>query len=216
MAAQNQNKVSLPVIKRLPKYYRYISDMHNNGIVKVSSSELARMMGTTASQVRQDFNCFGGFGQQGYGYGVHQLCEEIGSILGVDRAHKCILIGAGNLGKAIATHISYNFAGFDLIGIFDNSEQVVGQQIADLRVLPAAGIRRFCSENAPLMAILCVPDSAVKSVVELLYDIGIKSYWNFSHYDIALRYPDTIVENVHLNDSMMTLCYRVTENEKSS
>ena len=216
MAAQNQNKVSLPVIKRLPKYYRYISDMHNNGIVKVSSSELARMMGTTASQVRQDFNCFGGYGQQGYGYGVHQLCEEIGSILGVDRAHKCILIGAGNLGKAIATHISYNFAGFDLIGIFDNSEQVVGQQIADLRVLPAAGIRRFCSENAPLMAILCVPDSAVKSVVELLYDIGIKSYWNFSHYDIALRYPDTIVENVHLNDSMMTLCYRVTENEKSS
>ena len=118
------------------------------------------------------------------------------------------------MGKAIATHISYNFAGFDLIGIFDNSEQVVGQQIADLRVLPAAGIRRFCSENAPLMAILCVPDSAVKSVVELLYDIGIKSYWNFSHYDIALRYPDTIVENVHLNDSMMTLCYRVTENEK--
>ena len=107
-------------------------------------------------------------------------------------------------------------ADINLIGIFDNSEQVVGQQIADLRVLPAAGIRRFCSENAPLMAILCVPDSAVKSVVELLYDIGIKSYWNFSHYDIALRYPDTIVENVHLNDSMMTLCYRVTENEKSS
>lgn len=99
--------------------------------------------------------------------------------MGVDRAHKCILIGAGNLGKAIATHISYNFAGFDLIGIFDNSEQVVGQQIADLRVLPAAGIRRFCSENAPLMAILCVPDSAVKSVVELLYDIGIKELLEF-------------------------------------
>ena len=211
-----KRKISDAVVRRLPRYYRYLDDLHSKGIVRISSSLLGERMGITASQIRQDLSCFGEFGQQGYGYGVHQLCEEIGSILGVDRAHKCILIGAGNLGKAIATHISYNFAGFDLIGIFDNSEQVVGQQIADLRVLPAAGIRRFCSENAPLMAILCVPDSAVKSVVELLYDIGIKSYWNFSHYDIALRYPDTIVENVHLNDSMMTLCYRVTENEKSS
>ena len=209
-------KVSNNVIRRLPRYLRKLDELTDAGVSRISSGELGRQLGLTPSQIRQDFSCFGEFGQQGYGYGVHQLCEEIGSILGVDRAHKCILIGAGNLGKAIATHISYNFAGFDLIGIFDNSEQVVGQQIADLRVLPAAGIRRFCSENAPLMAILCVPDSAVKSVVELLYDIGIKSYWNFSHYDIALRYPDTIVENVHLNDSMMTLCYRVTENEKSS
>ena len=213
---QKKPYISMPVIRRLPRYYRFLRHLDKRGVTRISSKELSEKMGFTASQVRQDFNCFGGYGQQGYGYGVHQLCEEIGSILGVDRAHKCILIGAGNLGKAIATHISYNFAGFDLIGIFDNSEQVVGQQIADLRVLPAAGIRRFCSENAPLMAILCVPDSAVKSVVELLYDIGTKSYWNFSHYDIALRYPDTIVENVHLNDSMMTLCYRVTENEKSS
>ena len=213
---EHRQEVSKAVIQRLPRYYRNICELKAEGAQRISSRALAERMGLTASQIRQDFNCFGGYGQQGYGYGVHQLCEEIGSILGVDRAHKCILIGAGNLGKAIATHISYNFAGFDLIGIFDNSEQVVGQQIADLRVLPAAGIRRFCSENAPLMAILCVPDSAVKSVVELLYDIGIKSYWNFSHYDIALRYPDTIVENVHLNDSMMTLCYRVTENEKSS
>ena len=198
---QKKPYISMPVIRRLPRYYRFLRHLDKRGVTRISSKELSEKMGFTASQVRQDFNCFGGYGQQGYGYGVHQLCEEIGSILGVDRAHKCILIGAGNLGKAIATH---------------NSEQVVGQQIADLRVLPAAGIRRFCSENAPLMAILCVPDSAVKSVVELLYDIGIKSYWNFSHYDIALRYPDTIVENVHLNDSMMTLCYRVTENEKSS
>ena len=117
------------------------------------------------------------------------------------------------MGKAIATHISYNFAGFDLIGIFDNSEQVVGQQIADLRVLPAAGIRRFCSENAPLMAILCVPDSAVKSVVELLYDIGIKSYWNFSHYDLSVDYEGITVENVHLGDSLMSLGYRLRNQE---
>ena len=113
--------------------------------------------------------------------------------MGVDRAHKCILIGAGNLGKAIATHISNNIAVFALLGIFATREQVVGQQIADLRVLPAAGIRRFCSENAPLMAILCVPDCAVKSVVELLYDIGILRYWKFSHFDFALLFPDSIV-----------------------
>ena len=226
---QKKPYISMPVIRRLPRYYRFLRHLDKRGVTRISSKELSEKMGFTASQakafpienwdaawVKESTTKQVENGQQGYGYGVHQLCEEIGSILGVDRAHKCILIGAGNLGKAIATHISYNFAGFDLIGIFDNSEQVVGQQIADLRVLPAAGIRRFCSENAPLMAILCVPDSAVKSVVELLYDIGIKSYWNFSHYDIALRYPDTIVENVHLNDSMMTLCYRVTENEKSS
>ena len=193
---QKKPYISMPVIRRLPRYYRFLRHLDKRGVTRISSKELSEKMGFTASQVRQDFNCFGGYGQQGYGYGVHQLCEEIGSILGVDRAHKCILIGAGNLGKAIATHISYNFAGFDLIGIFDNSEQVVGQQIADLRVLPAAGIRRFCSENAPLMAILCVPDSAVKSVVELLYDIGIKSYWNFSHYDITMKHPDAIVEKL--------------------
>ena len=137
-----KRKISDAVVRRLPRYYRYLDDLHSKGIVRISSSLLGERMGITASQIRQDLSCFGEFGQQGYGYGVHQLCEEIGSILGVDRAHKCILIGAGNLGKAIATHISYNFAGFDLVGIFDNSEQVVGQQIADLRVLPAAGIRR--------------------------------------------------------------------------
>ena len=140
---QKKPYISMPVIRRLPRYYRFLRHLDKRGVTRISSKELSEKMGFTASQVRQDFNCFGGYGQQGYGYGVHQLCEEIGSILGVDRAHKCILIGAGNLGKAIATHISYNFAGFDLIGIFDNSEQVVGQQIADLRVLPAAGIRRF-------------------------------------------------------------------------
>ena len=119
---QKKPYISMPVIRRLPRYYRFLRHLDKRGVTRISSKELSEKMGFTASQVRQDFNCFGGYGQQGYGYGVHQLCEEIGSILGVDRAHKCILIGAGNLGKAIATHISYNFAGFDLIGIFDNSE----------------------------------------------------------------------------------------------
>ena len=212
---QKKPYISMPVIRRLPRYYRFLRHLDKRGVTRISSRSFPKKWASRLRRCVRISTASAATASRATA-GVHQLCEEIGSILGVDRAHKCILIGAGNLGKAIATHISYNFAGFDLIGIFDNSEQVVGQQIADLRVLPAAGIRRFCSENAPLMAILCVPDSAVKSVVELLYDIGIKSYWNFSHYDIALRYPDTIVENVHLNDSMMTLCYRVTENEKSS
>ena len=109
---QKKPYISMPVIRRLPRYYRFLRHLDKRGVTRISSKELSEKMGFTASQVRQDFNCFGGYGQQGYGYGVHQLCEEIGSILGVDRAHKCILIGAGNLGKAIATHISYNFAGF--------------------------------------------------------------------------------------------------------
>ena len=211
---QKKPYISMSVIRRLPRYYRFLVDLDRRGILRVSSKELAEKMGFTASQVRQDFNCFGGYGQQGYGYAVHQLREEISTILGLDRVHKCILIGAGNLGKAIATHISYNFAGFELIGIFDRGEQVVGQSLAGLTVLPYGNLRSFCAENKPVMAILCVPHTATESIVDDLYALGIKSFWNFSHYDISLKHKDALVENVHLNDSMMTLCYWISEIEE--
>lgn len=211
-----QSKVSLPVIKRLPKYYRYLNTLASEGRDKISSSELAKMMGTTASQVRQDFNCFGGYGQQGYGYAVRQLREEIGNILGLDRAHKCILLGAGNLGRAIATHITNNFAGFELIGIFDSSEAVIGQELAGLTILPADTLESFCTDEKPVMAILCIPRAAVESAVNKLYALGIRNYWNFSSYDIALHHKDAVVETVHLSDSMMTLCYRVSEQQTKS
>lgn len=203
--------ISMSVIRRLPRYYHFLKELDRRGILRVSSRELAEKMGFTASQVRQDFNCFGGYGQQGYGYSVHQLREEIGSILGLDRAHKCILIGAGNLGKAIATHITNNFAGFELAGIFDNNERVVGQQLAGKQILSYSDLKSFCAVHKPIMAILCVPRSAVESVADELYALGIRNYWNFSHFDIALKYKDVIVENAHLTDSMMTLCYRVTD-----
>ena len=201
----------MSVIRRLPRYYHFLKDMDRRGILRVSSKELADRMGFTASQVRQDFNCFGGYGQQGYGYAVHQLREEIGSILGIDRSHKCILIGAGNLGKAIATHITNNFAGFELAGIFDTNERIVGTQIAGRQVMPYSTLKTYCDTQKPAMAILCVPRSAVETVTDELYALGIRNYWNFSQFDINMKYKDTIVENVHLTDSMMTLCYRVTE-----
>lgn len=208
---QKKQYISMSVIRRLPRYYHFLKELDRRGILRVSSKELAEKMGFTASQVRQDFNCFGGYGQQGYGYAVHQLREEIGSILGIDRSHKCILIGAGNLGKAIATHITNNFAGFELAGIFDTNDRIVGTQIAGKPVRSYSTVESFYEQQRPVMAILCVPRSAVETVADELYALGIRNYWNFSQFDIAMKYKDTVVENVHLTDSMMTLCYRVTE-----
>ena len=208
---QKKQYISMSVIRRLPRYYHFLKERDRRGILRVSSKELAEKMGFTASQVRQDFNCFGGYGQQGYGYAVHQLRTEIGSILGIDRSHKCILIGAGNLGKAIATHITNNFAGFELCGIFDTNDRIIDTQIVGTQVYSYSSLRSFYSAHKPLMAILCVPRSAVESVADELYALGIRNYWNFSQFDINMKYKDTVVENVHLTDSMMTLCYRVTE-----
>lgn len=208
---QRKPYISQSVIRRLPRYYHFLKEQDRRGILRVSSKELAEKLGFTASQVRQDFNCFGGYGQQGYGYGVHQLRTEIGSILGIDRSHKCILIGAGNLGKAIATHITNNFAGFELEGIFDTNDRIVGTQIAGTPVYSYSGLKSFYEVHKPVMAILCVPRSAVETVTGELYALGIRNYWNFSQFDISMKYKDTVVENVHLTDSMMTLCYRVTE-----
>lgn len=208
---QKKTHISMSVIRRLPRYYRFLRDLDRRGILRVSSKELSEKLGLTASQVRQDFNCFGGYGQQGYGYAVRQLREEIGSILGLDREHKCILLGAGNLGKAIATHITNNFAGFALTGIFDSDEHVAGRELAGLSILPYAALESFCADEQPAVAILCIPRAAVESAVGQLYALGIRNYWNFSSYDIAPRYKDAVVETVHLSDSMMTLCYRVSK-----
>ena len=208
MPAQT-SKVSLPVIKRLPKYYRYLNNLAADGRDKISSSELARMMGTTASQVRQDFNCFGGFGQQGYGYNVSQLCGEIEKILGIQKRHPCILVGAGNLGKAIAGHMPFEQLGFSLIGVFDNAKRVIGGKISGNEILDYATVEEFYQEHHPVMAILCVPREYVEGVSDELYSLGIHSFWNFSHYDITMKHPDAIVENVHMNDSLMTLSYKL-------
>ncbi len=202
--------VSMSVIRRMPRYYRFLTHLKQIGTTRISSKELSEIMGLTASQIRQDLNCFGGFGQQGYGYMVGQLCEEIGKILGLSNSYKSILLGAGNLGRAIALHMSFRAEGFQLIGAFDNSPEKIGEKLGRLTVQNVATLEDFCRQNIPVMAVLCVPRGAVESLADRLYSIGIRNFWNFSHYDITLKYPDTLVENVHLNDSLMTLCYRIT------
>ena len=203
--------VSIQVIRRLPRYYRYLSELDSEGIEKISSTKLAAMMNSTASQIRQDLNCFGGFGQQGYGYSVAGLRAEIGKILGLDQQHKMILIGAGNLGKAIATHLSFEKLGFKLTAIFEKDEKLVGTSLRGIEVMSDDEIEDYVKENQIDTAILTMPKDAVEKIIDKLYACGIRSYWNFSHYDISKKYLDATVENVHLSDSLMTLCYRITE-----
>ena len=201
----------MSVIRRLPRYYRFLNHLKKTGINRISSKELSEKMGFTASQIRQDLNCFGGFGQQGYGYIVEQLCDEIGNILGVSNGYRCILIGAGNLGQAIASHLSFEAQGFRLIGIFDSDPHKIGTSLSGQMIRDVRTLDDFCKETQPVMAVLCTPRAAVEHLSDQLYAMGIRNFWNFSHYDIAMKYPDAIVENVHLNDSLMTLCYRISD-----
>lgn len=213
MSKSKSGNISTSVIKRLPRYYRFLADLKNAGYIRISSRELSEKMGLTASQIRQDLNCFGGFGQQGYGYNIQQLHREIGSILGLDKIKKAILIGAGNLGRAVANHMSFETRGFQLIGIFDKKESVAGQLVRGLPIRHIDGLDEFCRENKPVVAVLCIPASEASSVAEQLVKLGIKGFWNFSHYDLS-QYQNVAVENVHLGDSLMTLCYNVSNNTK--
>ena len=205
--------ISISVIKRLPRYYRFLGILKNAGMVRISSRELADRMGLSASQIRQDLNCFGGFGQQGYGYNIESLQTEIGKILGVDAGLKTILIGAGNLGRALAVQIDFESRGFNLIGIFDKNEALSGQVLRGLPIRPASDIEDFCKENGVQVAILCIPYAEAAENVPTYIDCGIKGFWNFSHYNINEKYPRAVVENVHFNDSLMTLCYQVINAE---
>lgn len=202
--------VSISVIKRLPRYYRFLGELKENGVIRISSKDLSEKMGFTASQIRQDLNCFGGFGQQGYGYNIASLYEEIGKILGVNNNRKAILIGAGNLGKAIALHMSFEARGFNLIGIFDKNEALSGQMLRGIPIRNIDGLYNFCRDNSPTIAVLCIPSPAAQALAPQLVELGIKGFWNFSHYDIAADYPGVAVENVHLSDSLMTLSYHVS------
>lgn len=202
--------VSISVIKRLPRYYRFLGELKENGVVRISSKDLSEKMGFTASQIRQDLNCFGGFGQQGYGYNIESLYNEIGNILGVNSNRKAILIGAGNLGKAVALHMSFEQRGFNVIGIFDRNKALSGQMLRGLPIRHTDGLFDFCKDNSPTVAVLCIPSAAAKELAPQLVELGIKGFWNFSHYDISADYPQVAVENVHLSDSLMTLSYHVS------
>ena len=208
---KNNNHVSVPVIKRLPRYHRYLEELKRMGIVRIASKELSQRMGLTASQIRQDLNCFGGFGQQGYGYNIEQLYNEIGSILGIDKKSKAIMIGAGNLGHAIATHLRFENRGFDLVGIFDNNPQVVGSNVGGRIVMDSKDLDEFCEKEKPVVAILCIPAEYAAENADKLVSLGIKGFWNFTQCDLMSRYDNVAVENVHLGDSLMTLCYQINK-----
>ena len=206
-----QNKASLPVIKRLPKYYRYLTTMQRNGVEKVSSSELARIMGTTASQVRQDFNCFGRFGQQGIGYKVDTLQSEVSKLLFGDNGEKLstILLGVGRLGNAVSSFLTRDVNGYRLLAAFDVREDVVGTEMNGVPVRHIRDLAEFCNANHPQVAVLCIPRESAAELSSTLVSLGIKGFWNFSHYDLSVDYSDIIVENVHLGDSLMSLGYRM-------
>ncbi len=204
------NKVSLPVIKRLPKYYRYVLEMQKNGVVKVSSSELARMMGTTASQVRQDFNCFGGFGQQGIGYHIDVLADQISKLLFSENKLDTILIGTGRLGRAISGYLTAEARGYHLMAAFDKSPEEIGKTLdCGVPISNIADLEALCAGRVPDVAVLCIPRDSARQLAPILVGMGIKGFWNFSHYDLSVDYEGITVENVHLGDSLMTLGYRV-------
>lgn len=205
----SKNTISNSVIRRLPRYYRFLGELEVNGYIRISSRELAEKMGLTASQIRQDFNCFGEFGQQGYGYNVSGLRGEIGRILGLDKITPMILLGAGNLGRAIASHIDFKSRGFELVGIFDLSANIIGKKIGDITVSDINDLEDFCSKIKPQCAVLCIPKEEASKEVEKLISLGIRAFWNFTHYDLRIDHMDIAVENVHLGDSLATLSYRL-------
>lgn len=210
----SKTHISNSVINRLPRYYRHLEELKSEGKVRISSVEFAKRLGFTASQIRQDLNCFGGFGQQGYGYNIEQLHYEIANILGFNRRKKTILIGAGNLARAVALHMGFEEKGFSLIGIFDKKQSIIGETVRGLPIRHIDTLDDFCHENSPEIAILCIPKEQVKPVAQLLISLGITAFWNFSHYDLCLEFPDIQVENVHLSDTLMKLSYKYCNKDK--
>ena len=209
----DKKKVPGIVIKRLPRYYRYLSELRKQNVQRISSATLSEKMNVTASQIRQDFNYFGGFGQQGYGYSVDFLYCEIGKILGLHDGYKTIIIGAGNLGHALANHSAFERRGFRLCGIFDCNEKIIGTTINGVEVLSDSLLEDFVRDNKIDIAILAVPKSAAQKTADRLVCCGIKGIWNFSYAELKISEPIAI-ENVHLTDSLMTLSFKIKQSPK--
>lgn len=209
MSDQN---ISRAVIKRLPRYYRYLEDLLSEGVERISSQELSERMGVTASQIRQDLNHFGGFGQQGYGYKVLYLYEEIGKIMGLDRIKRIIMIGAGNLGQAIANYANYKKRGFFIEAIFDKDPEKIGKEVQGLVVRDIDTLEEYIKLNPVDIATITIPREQAVLVAERLVNAGVKGIWNYAHVDLVVP-SDVCVENVHLSESLMSLSYRI-KNQK--
>ena len=206
-----KQNVSDAVIRRLPRYYRYLDDLHLKGSVRISSSTLGEKMGITASQIRQDLSCFGEFGQQGYGYNVDELRTEIGHILGVDEEHRIIVVGVGNLGRALIQNFHFADAGFLLEAAFDVSPALVGGEVAGVPILDAARLEQFIPGHKPDVAVLTVPQAAAQQTADRLVRLGVRGFWNFTNVELSSEVENVRFEDVHFADSLLTLSYRITE-----
>ncbi|MEE1032542.1 MAG: redox-sensing transcriptional repressor Rex [Ruminococcus sp.] len=208
-----ERQISKAVIKRLPRYYRYLGEILDSGMERISSGELSSRMKVTASQIRQDLNHFGGFGQQGYGYNVKYLHEEIGKILGLDEKHNMIVIGGGNMGQALSKYAAFERNGFDIKGIFDINPELIGKTIGKVPIYPTSSLQEFIKNENIEIAALTLPKAAAPEMADLLVACGIKAIWNFAHTDLVVP-KDVVVENVHLFDSLMRLSYNLSSYEK--
>lgn len=206
----NKRKISMAVVRRLPKYHRYLLELINNDVDRISSKELSERIGFTASQIRQDLNNFGDFGQQGYGYNVKELYREMDKILGLNMEYNTIIIGAGNVGQAIANYTNFEKLGFKLQALFDKNPKLIGLKIRDIEIYDIDDLPAFVRSNKINIAVICTPRSQAQEVADLLVDLDVKAIWNFAPVDLEVP-EDVLVENVHLSDSLITLAYRINE-----
>lgn len=208
-----ERQISKAVIKRLPRYYRYLGEILDSGMERISSGELSSRMKVTASQIRQDLNHFGGFGQQGYGYNVKYLHDEIGKIIGLDQIHRMVVIGGGNMGQALAKYASFEKNGFKIQGIFDVNPELIGKNVRGIEIYPIEKLHEFVQSEGIEIAALTLPKSAAPEMADVLVACGIKAIWNFVHTDLNVP-KGVVVENVHLFDSLMRLSYNLSAHEK--
>ncbi len=202
-------QVSSAVIKRLPRYHRYLGELLRDGKLRISSAELSELMGLTASQIRQDLNCFGGFGQQGYGYNIRYLHGKISELLGVTDGFKAVIVGAGNLGHALATTHMFERRGVQRLALFDVRADIVNTSIAGIPVYHISTLGEFCKNEGVDIGVLTVPKEAAKEVAEIMVDAGVTGLWNFANMELSVDSPNVTVENIHLGDSLLTLCYEI-------
>ena len=206
---------SLAVIRRMPRYYRYLGELLEDGVERISSNDLSKRMNVTASQIRQDLNNFGGFGQQGYGYNVKFLYEEIGKILGLNQKHNIIVIGAGNLGQALANYVKFEKLGFVITALFDVNPALEGVTVRGIKIHMLDELEDYCKDHVVDIAALTMPKEKADAIANRLVNLGIQAIWNFAHVDLDLIDKDVVVENVHLSDSLMQLSYNIVKNNQN-
>ncbi|MBR5448457.1 MAG: redox-sensing transcriptional repressor Rex [Clostridia bacterium] len=212
-----ESKTNVPpaVIKRLPRYHRFLGELLREGRHRISSSELSKIMDVTASQIRQDLNCFGGFGQQGYGYNIEYLYDKISELLGVSEGYRAVIVGVGNLGKALAASRMFERRGVKKLALFDVDEEIIGTEVYGLSVYSLDDLHDYCTENKVDIGVLTVPKEAAPAVANMLVHAGVRGIWNFANTEISMMQDGVVVENIHLGDSLMTLCYEIKSQSDS-